>query len=371
MLIPRENGPFTFITTNTCQLFKTTKCPKRIPIRRRYWERTRDKNYHRPCVPGAAWEFAICPVAKSLEMSILPIFAKEKWEIVGIKRLFRKTKRIDDMPLDDGSVNFYTITLWDLMTWKEVDIVIDESLCASKRDPGQLLASKPSEDGELWVPYLEKALAIHCGGWDEITGGQCTHGWSLMTGCREQYTIMRDPKTKKFFCMAKINPATRQWSKHFNSPKRGTGGMWRCRWPEVGGGGDENLDLTENELYERMCAWDRADFIVAAGTKGTSDKSKSGGMVDNHAYSVIDCHPRVAGTKIDLLKVRNPWGQGEIENGDFDDDGPGWDKYPHIKAELNPVVADDGIFYLTKKEFFQFFDHLYVSAKSMTAFKED
>ena len=45
-----------------------------------------------------------------------------------IKWLFRKTEGLDDMPLDDGSVNFYTITLWDLETWTEVDIVIDESL---------------------------------------------------------------------------------------------------------------------------------------------------------------------------------------------------------------------------------------------------
>ena len=25
--------------------------------------------------------------------------------------------------------------------------------------------------GELWVPYLEKAVAVHSGGWDKIDGG--------------------------------------------------------------------------------------------------------------------------------------------------------------------------------------------------------
>ena len=50
--------------------------------------------------------------------------------------------------------------------------MIDESLCQSPFHKGQLLGSKPSEDGELWVPYLEKAFAIHCGGWDHIIGGQ-------------------------------------------------------------------------------------------------------------------------------------------------------------------------------------------------------
>ena len=28
--------------------------------------------------------------------------------------------------------------------------------------------------------------------WDKIDGGQCTHAWALLTGCREQYTIQMD-----------------------------------------------------------------------------------------------------------------------------------------------------------------------------------
>ena len=72
-----------------------------------------------------------------------------------------------------------------------------------------------------------------------------------------------------------------------------------------------------------------------------------------------------------MLKVRNPWGKGEIEDGEFDDDGPGWERYPEIKAELNPVVADDGIFWVTKQEFFQFFSTIFVSAQDMTEFLED
>jgi hypothetical protein len=75
-----------------------------------------------------------------------------------IKKLFRKSKNLDRPPLE--SPNTYTVTLWDLQTWKEVDIVMDERL-AAKPDGSGLLASKPSEDGELWVCYLEKAFAIH------------------------------------------------------------------------------------------------------------------------------------------------------------------------------------------------------------------
>lgn len=209
------------------------------------------------------------------------------------------------------------------------------------------------------------------GGWDKIVGGQCTHAWALLTGCKEQYTIRINPKTKKYGCYAKYDPYKKKWADHANSPHDSDSSMWRVAWPKVGGGGGMDLELTENQLFQRLVAWDKQNYIVGAGTKGTSDKHSTAGLVDNHAYSVIESHSNVAGTGIDLLKVRNPWGSGEIEDGEFDDDGPGWDKYPQIKKLLNPVVADDGIFWVTKKEFFHFYQTIYLSASDMTEFLED
>jgi len=217
-----------------------------------------------------------------------------------VSTLFRKTKGLGEMPRDGP--NKYIVTLWDLPTWTEVDIEIDERLACGP--DGNLLASRPSEDGELWVPYLEKALAIHCGGWDKIVGGQCTHVWALMTGCREQYTIQRDKKKgNKFGCYGKFNPYKQKWADQANSPHDGDGTVWACPWPQAGGGGSPDLRLTDEELFERMVAWDKQNYIVAAGTRGTSDKHSTGGIVDNHAYSVIESHSNVAGSGIDLLKV--------------------------------------------------------------------
>lgn len=284
-----------------------------------------------------------------------------------IKKLFRKTQNLERRPLDGP--NRYTVTLWDLPTWKEVDIVVDERLAVAPDGSGRLLASRPSEDGELWVCYLEKALAMHCGGWDKITGGQCTHGWALMTGCRNQYMISKNNGTGKYKCSGLYNPVKKEWNRHANSPHDGDQSMWPVEWPEVGGGG--NKELSEDELFLRLVAWDQENYIVAAGTKGKSDKNTTGGLVDNHAYTVIESHSNVCGTGIDLLKVRNPWGKGEIEDGEFDDDGPGWDKYPQIKKKLKPVVADDGIFWVTKKEFFHFYQTIYLGASNMTEFLED
>jgi hypothetical protein len=49
----------------------------------------------------------------------------------------------------------------------------------------------------------------------------------------------------------------------------------------------------------------------------------------------------------------------------WDDDGPGWDAHPEVKAALNPVAADDGIFYMSKEEFFTYFSTVYLCACDM------
>jgi hypothetical protein len=135
-----------------------------------------------------------------------------------IKRLFRKTEKLDAMPGDEP--NMYTITLYDLPTWKEVDIVIDESLSAHPTRKGELLGAKVTEDGELWVALLEKAFLVHCGGgWDNLEGGHCTHAWSMMTGCKEQYFIRKNTRTGKYHCSAKYDMYTKEWKKLYNFPR--------------------------------------------------------------------------------------------------------------------------------------------------------
>jgi hypothetical protein len=83
-----------------------------------------------------------------------------------------------------------------------------------------LLACKPSADGELWCCYLEKALAVHCGGWDQINGGLCTHAWRLLTGCRNTYVIRSDAGEdgeESFSCLGEFNPNTEEWCEKQNS----------------------------------------------------------------------------------------------------------------------------------------------------------
>lgn len=236
-----------------------------------------------------------------------------------------------------------------------------------KPDGSDLLGCHPSYDGELWACYVEKAVAIHSGGWDEIDGGQCTHAWRLLTGCKYQYTFM-NTGDDEFQCLGKFNPNSQEWDPLENSGQKGSQGLWPMDWPVVGGGGDKRAKCGLNEMFERMCAWDDQNYVLAAGTKAGSDANTTDGIVDGHAYTVITCLNDVAGTEHDLIKVRNPWGKGEFTSGQWCDDGPGWADYPQVKNVCKPTKANDGVFWLSKEEFFKYFRTVYLCAQDMTAF---
>ena len=286
-----------------------------------------------------------------------------------VHRLFRKTDGLDWMPKE--APNSYTVTLWDLPTMREVDVVVDERLARHPTGNG-LLGCQPSNDHELWVCYLEKALAVHCGGWDMINGGHCTHAWALLTGCREQCTIKRNPKTGGFKCWGTYNPNEERWETLGNSPKEGFRGLWPMKWPEVGGGGAIGSEIDEEELFMKMCAWDDQNYIMGAGTKSGSDKNSTDGLVDGHAYSVIEVVNDVADTEFDMIKMRNPWGAGgELEDNYWGDHGQGWTDHPEITDALKPTHADDGIFWVCKQDFFRYYHTIYISCSDMTRFLED
>jgi len=179
---------------------------------------------------------------------------------------------------------------------------------------------------------------------------------------------MKNESTGLFYCQARYNPVMNEWLDHHNSPHHPINdqGVWEVEWPGAGGGGVGHI--CKEELFLHMYAWDMSNYIVSAGSK---KHAADAGIVDSHAYTVIEAVENVADTGINLMRVRNPWGKGEMQNGDFRDNGPGWEAEPKIKELLNPEVADDGIFWMTDKEFFESFDTIYVSASDMTDFLED
>ena len=132
----------------------------------------------------------------------------------------------------------------------------------------------------------------------------------MLTGSRNQYMFMQNCLTKEWKCTARFDTSKNEWSQHANSPHEYGQTCWEVEWPTVGGGGARSTKIGQDELYQKICAWDANNYLIGACTDGVSDKNKTGGLVDNHAYSVIDSRANICDSGIDLLLIRNPWGEG-------------------------------------------------------------
>ena len=275
-----------------------------------------------------------------------------------IERLFRSTRTLRELPKDEPEI--YKVTVYDLPSWQPVTISVDERLCTKPN--GEVLGCAPCVHGELWACYVEKALAIHCGGWDQLDGGEPTHAWRLLTGCKQQYTFRNDGSG--FRCFGSFNPNTQNWDPLQNSAAPGS--LWPMKWPKLGGGGDLDFRCSKEKMFQKMCAWDSSDYMMALA----SDKTRRlhNGIIDHHAYTLLSCLSNVANSGQDLVKVRNPHGHGECSSSIWDDDGSGWEEFPEVKKVCKPVRADDGVFWLSKDEMFSYFTTIYLCAMDMKDF---
>eukprot|EP00792_Barthelona_sp_PAP020_P006958 TRINITY_DN3092_c0_g1_i3.p1 TRINITY_DN3092_c0_g1~~TRINITY_DN3092_c0_g1_i3.p1 ORF type:complete len:1888 (+),score=543.64 TRINITY_DN3092_c0_g1_i3:247-5664(+) len=90
-------------------------------------------------------------------------------------------------------------------------------------------------------------------------------------------------------------------------------------------------------------------FSVSSPNKGQGDRSKSSGIVDGHAFSLLDVATDVKGSdgKLHtLVKIRNPWGHQEW-SGPFSDNSRLWTA--KARKLLNNEVdgdSDDGIWWM-------------------------
>jgi hypothetical protein len=62
--------------------------------------------------------------------------------------------------------------------------------------------------------------------------------------------------------------------------------------------------------------------------------------------------------------------RSKLITGEFVRSGPGWDRYPEIRKELNPIMEDNGLFWVTKTEFFRYFPTIYLCKMDMTRLQD-
>jgi hypothetical protein len=114
-----------------------------------------------------------------------------------------------------------------------------------------------------------------------------------------------------------------------------------------------------DRLFNKLLQWKAADFLLGAGSPGISDSRRSEwGIVENHAYSILDVR-RVGSHR--LIKLMNPWGKVEW-NGEFGDDSDVWTTGGggRLRSKLNHTPGQDGIFWMSFDEFVQHFELIYL-----------
>jgi hypothetical protein len=113
------------------------------------------------------------------------------------------------------------------------------------------------------------------------------------------------------------------------------------------------------ELWKRLKRADGRDYCMMGSSNNnpSGDSAVMNGITQQHAYTILSVHEiDYNGCPTRLMRLRNPWGQGEWQ-GDWSDNWPGWTD--DLKAELDWSTADDGKFFMTFEDYqknFEFTD---------------
>jgi len=165
--------------------------------------------------------------------------------------------------------------------------------------------AKPNNN-ELWAMLLEKAWAKLNGGYSNIIGGIVSEPIAALTSFPTEYL----PHKQK----------------------------------------------EEDEIYEKIENGDKEGSIMSSASKADANVEKRG-LVKGHAYTLITAK-KYKERNIYLIKLRNPWGEGEW-TGKWSDNSSAWtDEY---KKYFNyQKTTDDGIFWIDVNDYMSNFESTYI-----------
>ncbi|KAF4097816.1 calpain-8 [Onychostoma macrolepis] len=195
---------------------------------------------------------------------------------------------------------------WQYGEW--VDVVIDDRL--PTRD-GTLLFVHSAEGSEFWSALLEKAYAKLNGSYEALTGGSTTEGFEDFTGgVAESYELSKAPPYL-FKLMQKALTL---------------GSLLGC-----------SIDITSSYESEAV----------------TNLK-----LVKGHAYSVTGAEEvHSYGPPVQLVRIRNPWGQVEW-TGPWSDNSKEWNSIQPEEKDKLVYSGEDGEFWMAYSDFIQQFSKL-------------
>ncbi|XP_072714081.1 calpain-9 isoform X3 [Ciconia boyciana] len=196
-------------------------------------------------------------------------------------------------------------TFWQHNQW--LDVVIDDRLPTFK---GRLVFLHSAEHNEFWSALLEKAYAKLNGSYEALKGGSTIEAMEDFTGgVGEMYEVKKAP--------------------------------------------DNFYEILEKAL--KRCSMVACSIDTSSAAE--SEAKTPFGLIKGHAYSVTGIDEvRYRRQQVQLIRIRNPWGQVEW-NGPWSDNSLEWRSVsPSEQRRLSRAALDDGEFWMKFEDFKVHFD---------------
>lgn len=212
-----------------------------------------------------------------------------------------------------GYCGVFHFNFWVFGKWTEV--VIDDRLPTQN---GRLVFMHSPQKNEFWAALLEKAYAKLHGCYENLKGGSSCEAMEDFTGgITELFDLMEKPPANLFSIMMKSVEHDALMGCSIDVPR----------------GMERDWELTN-------------------------------GLIVGHAYSVTDAktlelHANKEKRTIQLVRLRNPWGNEREWNGAWSDKSKEWSMIPPRERErVGLVISDDGEFWMSFKDFVANFSKL-------------
>ncbi|XP_004715824.1 calpain-12 [Echinops telfairi] len=208
-----------------------------------------------------------------------------------------------------GYAGVFHFQLWQFGHW--VDVVVDDRLPVHE---GKLMFVRSQQRHEFWAPLLEKAYAKLHGSYEVMRGGHMNEAFVDFTGGVGEVLYLR-----------KDSPGLFSALRH---------------------------------------ALAKESLVGATALSNQGEYRTDEGLVKGHAYSVTGTHKVWLGfTKVQLLRLRNPWGRVEW-TGAWSDSCPRWDAIPAEWREALLVRKEDGEFWMELQDFLHHFNTVQICSLS-------
>eukprot|EP00768_Dysnectes_brevis_P009049 gnl/Dysnectes_brevis/870_a963_4167.p1 GENE.gnl/Dysnectes_brevis/870_a963_4167~~gnl/Dysnectes_brevis/870_a963_4167.p1 ORF type:complete len:803 (-),score=339.58 gnl/Dysnectes_brevis/870_a963_4167:72-2480(-) len=220
-------------------------------------------------------------------------------------------RRVEDPTY--GNCGAFTIRLYLNNKWRWILVDDFVAIDSSSRNPVFATSTDPRE---FWVTILEKAFASVVGCYQGIIGSLQGRRSPLGT-----YTSM-----------IALTGCTRIIRHEVKSVE----GVVKV--------------IKEHRLDEE------SRFVMTCGTDGA--KVGSSGLTPDHQYTIMSLNMKTnPHAPMGFIQLRNPWSTTKF-NGDWSDGSSLWKKYPAFEEELQPFADDSGSFWMSIRDFVNYFDHL-------------